>query len=297
MPVQRLRLSDYADPDMESSGSFFTSVKFISAEHCHDFYELCLITEGKVLHYVNGRQETLHAGSLLFIRPDDRHYFEGVGEQFFQFVNLAVSPRAVDDLFRYLGEGFRPGRFLDASGPVRVEVPKAQLDPLKAQLEQMVAVPTNGRSAFRSELRTVLLELMTRHFPLRLWESKTPVPVWLEWVYKEMQKRENFTGGIATMQQLACKSPEHLSREFKKHFRQTPTDFINEVRLHYAKNLLTYGDGKVIDIAYSSGFQNLSHFCHEFKKKYALSPSAYRKANQRLIGSVPNPDEDVLWQR
>lgn len=283
--MQQLHWKDYVRPDMESSGSFFTSVKFISSEHCHDFYEFCLITEGKIEHICNGRRETLEAGSFLFIRPADVHFFAAIEHQYFQFINLAVVPEAVAALFDYLGPGFQPQRFLSAPGPIRVDVARPEIAALQTQLEHFILLQHYDQQALRAELRAALVHLFSQYFPLRLWEKKTAVPVWLDWLYKEMHKKENFLGGLATMKKMACKSPEHLCREFKKHYGKTPTDFINEIRLDHARNLLIYSDAKIIEIAYASGFENLSHFCHEFKKKFTVPPTTYRKSYQNLIGS------------
>lgn len=285
MQIPKLHWGDYISPDMESSGSFFTSLRFISVKHSHDFYELCLITEGKILHIINGEKQVLNKGSFLFIRPEDVHYFEAIDNDYFQFINLAITPTTVLELFNFLGSGFGPERFLKSPNPICVEIPKTEIEEAKSKLEYFILTPKCEKSIIKSDLRATLVFLITRYFPVKVWESKTSVPVWLDWLYKEMQKKDNFTGGIATMQKIACKSPEHLCREFKKHYNKTPTDFINETRLNHASNLLIYSDEKIIDIAYSVGFQNLSHFCHEFKKKYSMSPTNYRSLNQKIIGT------------
>ena len=288
MSVQKLLYSNYVSPGMESSGSFFTSVKFISTEHDHDFFEFCLITEGSILHIINGKSQLLEAGSFLLIRPDDIHCFKSHNNRYFQFINLAVLPRVITDLFDYLGKGFSPERFLNSPDPAIVQVPKAEIELLKTKLEHFIMPPRIEKDILVTDLRVTVLNILTQYFPVGMWEKKTPVPVWLDWLYKEMHKKENFTGGISTMQKLAFKSPEHLCREFKKFYNRTPTEFINDVRLNHARSLLVYSDEKIIEIAYAVGFQNLSHFCHEFKKKFLMSPSAYRNLYHKLIGMEKN---------
>ena len=285
MKAQKLFWSNYISPGMESSGSFFTSIKFLSMEHCHDFFEFCLITEGKIDHYINGKKQLLEAGSFLLIRPDDTHYFKNINNQYFQFINLAVIPKVITDLFDYLGKGFSPERLLNSPDPAFVQVPKAEIELLKSKLEQFIMLPHLDKTILVTDLRIAVLKIITQYFPVGIWEKKTPVPVWLDWLYKEMHKKENFTEGVSTMQKLAFKSPEHLCREFKKFYNMTPTEFINDVRLNHARSLLIYSDEKIIEIAYSIGFHNLSHFCHEFRKKYLMSPSDYRNLHHKLIGT------------
>ncbi len=285
MNAKKLLWSDYVSSDMESSGSFFTSEKYLPVEHSHDFYEFCFITEGKIIHIINGKKQLLSPGSFIFVRPDDVHYFEVISSDYFQYINLAVHPKAIHDMLDYLGEGFKPERFLDSPDAMYVDIPKPEIEFVKSKLEYFILSQHCDDIHIKSDLRSTLVYLMTQYFPVKLWEKKTSVPVWLDWLYKEMQKKDNFIGGIAMMQKLACKSPEHLSREFRKHYQMTPTDFINSTKLDYAKNLLIYSDEKIIDIAYSSGFPNLSHFCHEYKKKYGISPSSYRNQYLKLIRS------------
>jgi AraC family cel operon transcriptional repressor len=64
----------------------------------------------------------------------------------------------------------------------------------------------------------------------------------------------------------------------KKYLQQTATDFINHLRLDYAANLLYHTDFPIIKVAFESGFNNLSHFNHLFKKKDRITPYNFRKA-------------------
>jgi AraC family cel operon transcriptional repressor len=93
-----------------------------------------------------------------------------------------------------------------------------------------------------------------------------------------MQKGGNFIKGAASMTELSGKTYEHICREMKRHLNQTPTSFINNLRLNYAANLIANTDMPVIQISLESGFNNLSHFNHLFKQKFGLTPSAFRNS-------------------
>jgi mannose-6-phosphate isomerase-like protein (cupin superfamily) len=47
-------------------------------EHSHDFFELLMVEQGAVHHWINGLEERLEAGTLVFIRPSDRHALQSV---------------------------------------------------------------------------------------------------------------------------------------------------------------------------------------------------------------------------
>lgn len=90
---------------------------------------------------------------------------------------------------------------------------------------------------------------------------------------------ENFSDEISH-QALAAKvhlAPASFCRLFKKLTSKTCTSFINEIRLGHACRLLMEGESSVTEIAYASGFKNLSNFNRRFKERYHLSPRQYRK--------------------
>jgi AraC family transcriptional regulator of adaptative response / methylphosphotriester-DNA alkyltransferase methyltransferase len=76
-------------------------------------------------------------------------------------------------------------------------------------------------------------------------------------------------------------SQSHVAAIFKRHYGMTPIQYLGQVRLEHAKQLLINSDEQVAFIAYDVGFDSLAAFYRNFKKHIGISPSAYRKANQR----------------
>jgi AraC-like DNA-binding protein len=75
---------------------------------------------------------------------------------------------------------------------------------------------------------------------------------------------------------LVLMPPASFSRFFKRHFGKTYTSFVNEMRVGKACSLLSETDISISDVAYRSGFQNLSHFNEQFRIYKRINPSAYR---------------------
>lgn len=65
-------------------------------------------------------------------------------------------------------------------------------------------------------------------------------------------------------------------RYFKKHFRKTFTSFLNEIRVGHACKLLQDTDRSIAEIAYSSGYRQLTHFNRQFKRIVGRTPKQYR---------------------
>lgn len=72
-------------------------------------------------------------------------------------------------------------------------------------------------------------------------------------------------------------SMNHLERLFRKHIGLTPTQYITGVRVDKALELLGKPDGKILEIAYTSGFKSLSYFYKCFKEQTGYTPEEYRR--------------------
>ncbi len=68
----------------------------------------------------------------------------------------------------------------------------------------------------------------------------------------------------------------HLLRLFKKYYGITPHQYVIEKRITKAQELLTTGTN-VTEACYSVGFNSLSSFIYQFKKKTGVLPSQYLK--------------------
>lgn len=73
-------------------------------------------------------------------------------------------------------------------------------------------------------------------------------------------------------------SPATFCRYFKKHFHKTFTGFLNEVRIGHACKCLQETNKNIAEIAFASGYNQLTHFNRQFKRIMGYSPKAYRKA-------------------
>ena len=72
-------------------------------------------------------------------------------------------------------------------------------------------------------------------------------------------------------------STNHLARLFKKQLGLTPTQYITELRVGKAAELLGQADASVVEIAYTTGFRSLSNFYKCFKEQTGHTPKEYRK--------------------
>ena len=277
-----LRSKDFITEDIGGSCGFFSSLIYTTAEHFHDFFEFFLITEGRVNHVVNDQKQVLRQGALVFIRPNDVHYYKKINNDDCQFFNLAFQTELAYDLFRFLGPAYEAERLLQPGMPPHVQLPAAEREMAQgkdpAMFREISRQAGTQRRAQADDPGPVC-----HVFPAPRAETLSDMPEWLSMVCTKMQSRENFSRGLGALQELACRSHEHLCHLFQKHLGTTPVNYINDIRLGYAASLLTFTDKAIIDVNEESGFNNLSHFYHLFKKKYNVSPNHYRRMHARSM--------------
>lgn len=85
-----------------------------------------------------------------------------------------------------------------------------------------------------------------------------------------------------TNAKLAAKcnvSEVYFRKLFTKHYGISPKQFVIDLRIQKAKQLLAEGVMSVSVISNKCGFSNPYHFCRLFKQHTGVTPSEYRKAN------------------
>ena len=72
-------------------------------------------------------------------------------------------------------------------------------------------------------------------------------------------------------------SPNYLSHLFQREGKIGLNEYLNQIRLEYAKSLLKNYDLNIKEIAHASGFKDSNYFCRIFRKKTERSPTEYRR--------------------
>ncbi|WP_321331603.1 two-component regulator propeller domain-containing protein [uncultured Bacteroides sp.] len=78
----------------------------------------------------------------------------------------------------------------------------------------------------------------------------------------------------------------HMHRKLKELTNQSARDFIRGIRLKQAATLFKEKDLTISEVAYATGFSNLSHFSNSFKEFYGMSPTEYKEQTFHHMGEA-----------
>lgn len=80
---------------------------------------------------------------------------------------------------------------------------------------------------------------------------------------------------------LTGRSMSTFRRDFKSYYQTTPQQWLKDRRLNQALAILEQKEIAVTQLAYEVGYENISYFIKEFKKKVGLSPKQYMLDQQK----------------
>ncbi len=92
---------------------------------------------------------------------------------------------------------------------------------------------------------------------------------------------ENYTTdalSITSLSEMCNVTPEYFRKIFNQVQGTSPVKFIHSLRLTRAEELISSGFYQISEIAFLSGFNDISYFSREFKKAYGVSPRKYAEA-------------------
>lgn len=88
-----------------------------------------------------------------------------------------------------------------------------------------------------------------------------------------------------TLEQISAfinMTPSSFCKYFQSRTKTTFVTYLNEFRIGYACRLIKDTDMNMTQIAYESGFENISHFYRQFKKFTGFTPKDYQQKKNAL---------------
>ncbi|MDJ1017507.1 MAG: AraC family transcriptional regulator [Paracoccaceae bacterium] len=243
--------------------------------HYHDYFEVFLVERGQAWHSVNGIEQRLQTGSIVFVRPDDVHAI-AASKGTCRIINIMFRIETAEHLVARYSDAFE-GRFFWSPGLLPTVA--ALTGPrIERAINTMLELQTTHR---RLELiEEFLMTLLVRVVDLPE-TSGAKLPGWLVDACARAREPEVFRVGASALVAEAGRGHEHVCRAMKAHLGLTPTAYINRIRMEQAALMLASSNAPIADVALACGIENLSHFYRTFRGHYGRTPRSYRQEHGR----------------
>lgn len=127
-----------------------------------------------------------------------------------------------------------------------------------------------------------MLKVFGYYFPMKKKETKYEHRERINEVQYHIYKNLSSKLLIEDLAKISSYSPFHFQRIFKEITNKSVTNYIKELRLHWAANLLISNqDSTITDIAFSCGFKSSATFTNEFKKRYNCTPKLWKEGEYK----------------
>ena len=287
-----LRFDDFATP---GSGCHVARAKYrpgdFIATHGHDFAEVFWVESGRGVHRTPEARGDLSPGFLCLIAPGDEHEIRAAWTDELVLANVAFPARDLAEMreryagVRGVGEADVAGE-ATAAGPLdRMRTPGWLAGEAVAAACSAAFSELGRTNLGRFALHRFLLEvLVVADRELDSQAQSHRLPSWLVSAIDEAAHgTEILSAGVMGLASCAGRSADHLNRTCRRYLQTTASGLVNRMRLDYAEHLLQTTHLPVTDVAFRSGFENLSYFYRRFRERHGVSPSRYRATAQRPV--------------
>ena len=247
--------------------------------HYHPEYELTYISRGKGKRLVGDSYENFSDGDLVLLGPLLPHTWVSNKEtkQKCSATVIQFTMEFIEPLFQYQEMSAIKKLLAKAGNGLRFEPGKR--NSVVELLQQMTQ--TKGVETFTSLIRVLQMlttakatTLTTVQFkPLKGNESQLRINKVFQYVQAGFREKISLQKAAS----LIHLSVSAFCKFFKRACGKTFSDYVNDIRVGYACQLLIETDKPVTEIAFESGFESLTYFNRVFLRKKLTSPGSFRK--------------------
>lgn len=239
----------------------------------HHYYLMHTVKAGSGSYEIQGKRYKCSKGDTFFIFPGELFSYEADADSPWHYVWAAFRGHLSGALLRQLG--ITPERPIVSGGDARKLF--ALYRRLLRSLRQTDWPPLADLES-AGLLRLLLNELggaNQAHMPNRQTFATTAerqvnqAVQWLSLQYAQPISIEQLARSLGYHR-------THLAKIFKKQLGVSPMQFLMHVRLEQAKSLLD-SHWTIEQVASSVGFSDALYFSKQFRKRYGVSPTEYRR--------------------
>ena len=232
-------------------------------------WQLLFVASGKTHFYIGGKDQIVTAGHMVLFQPKEEQHYEYFGEDKPEVYWVHFTGSSVKEILRSYDIPLDEHIFFAGT-------PAAYTQLFKNMIEEFQSCKVGYRQMLEMNLRQLFLMIQRTRLekpPL----VTTAVQQEMDFARQYFHDHYNEPINIEEYAQSRHTSISLFMRNFKKVYGVSPKQYILNIRMNNAQNLLETTDYTVAEIAAIVGYDNALYFSRIYHKQKGQAPSDYRK--------------------
>ena len=246
---------------------------YVREKHWHRSIEIFAVFEGTLAFFINEEEYPLGSGEFILLNSNENHSISSPE------ANRTIVLQIPMNVLRNVETG--GGLILFTHSPKRQDSKIMEL--IGSMYQELQERGSEYEWKVQSDFFMLVYLLLTKY------RKREILPEEIRH-YRKLNRlstitgyiRENYTKELS-LEMVADRfgySPSYLSRMFRKYAQTNYKTYLQNVRIEYGFRELANTDHTIGEIALNNGFPNQKAFTREFKKKYGILPSEYRRGQK-----------------
>ena len=280
----------YQDHSLQNSSwiKFYTEdlPHFIVPWHYHPEIEIMYITEGYGTRYVGDHIGGYEVGDICMVGPNLQHEWKNDPAFFEKGTSLRAVCKVLffrkeifDSNIEHLTEMAEIGELLERSKRGILFLGES-----RKRIEQKInqVYPLTGIARITGLIELLYLMATEKEYKLLtsvgFTESVNSKDFFrFNKIYEYMVANYRSRIALEDVAALIGLTPQAFCKYFKERTKTTFVNYLNNMRIGYAKKMLIEGKHKISVICTESGFNNQSHFIKQFRNQTGMLPREYQE--------------------
>ena len=246
---------------------------YVREKHWHRSIEIFAVFEGTLAFFINEEEYPLGSGEFILLNSNEIHSISSPE------ANRTIVLQIPMNVLRNVETG--EGLILFTHSPKRQDSKIMEL--IGSMYQELQERGSEYEWKVQSDFFMLVYLLLTKY------RKREILPEEIRH-YRKLNRlstitgyiRENYTKELS-LEMVADRfgySPSYLSRMFRKYAQTNYKTYLQNVRIEYGFQEFANTDHTIGEIALNNGFPNQKAFTREFKKKYGILPSEYRRGQK-----------------
>lgn len=255
------------------------ATRYTSEYHAHDFVELSIVTSGAIDYHIEGKDYRVEQGDMMLFNPGVYHQSTTIPNTSCTELHIGIAQLRIDkDKSNYIQ--------VPKDQPIlRAHKYKEEIQHCLQAIEKEQRVRAFG---YTLVLKAKVMELVSLLYREMNDESKKSLEELTQAGQREKKKIVQYLidymnthyqeeVSLEDMCNTMYLSPVYLSKIFKEETGTSPINYLIQIRLQKAKDLLEQEQLPIHVVARQVGYSDAYYFSKVFKKHYGMSPAHYVK--------------------